>query len=356
MVSLATLTQGTSEWLADSYEPRTIAAFQEDLPGPCCGIADLGGGKLAWTVLKPGKVEVYDVEVGFAEWSTEGLDRPQYIALVPGESTRIWVTSPDNNCIYWLDAGGGALDGGIPVTDPETDETKPVLIEAKGLSSPRGLTFWQNASKTDPDSDIVSGFVWVADSGNDRLVAFHPESGEAVRTMGQGLIKCPVDVQAIDLEKMAVVSRTGGHVFAQDGSLLFRFNCYMMIGNAVTFDARAEHGLLAVADEYTDRICLFCGHTGSFVRSIAGTGMFSEGTGAHKSLAFHIGEEGYGCKLFFADYKTRRLCKLDVGRQEKPTLPPKPKEAEEEHVRFGKTTKKWKFKRLPTRELDSGSL
>merc|ERR1711972_275552 len=127
--------------------------------------------------------------------------------------------------------------------------------------------------------------------------------------MGQSFVQCPLDVTAMDAKRLAVVCRAGGHIFDPEGNLLCRFNFHMMIGNAVAWDPRGEHGLLIVTDEYTDRLVIFDAGSGETLRTMH-TGI-SEGSFAHKGLAWHDcleGEEGYGRRVYIADSVQKRIC------------------------------------------------
>jgi len=302
--------------LVDGYSSKVCEVVS--VPGECCGVCDLRDGRIAWTVKDTAKVVCYDEDADCTEWTVPCPGKPHGICFVfdEEEQPRVWVSDADNDCIYLLDAGTGEHEITIPMPDsPGSDDPQPSgTFDGKGLKSPRGLTHWEDVPE--PGSSEV----WVADSGNDRLVAFHPQSGETLRTMGQSFVQCPLDVTAMDSKRLAVVCRSGGHVFDPEGNLLCRFNFHMMIGNAVAFDPRGDHGLLVVADEYTDRLVLFDAASGDQLRIFrAATG---EGSFAHKGLAWHEGEEGYGRRVYIADGLQRRISKVAVGPQSRPPTPP----------------------------------
>lgn len=343
----------SAQAFAEKIESRATTIVE--ISGNCNSITMLLDGRCFWTLWDSGKVECYDLEAKCPEWTAEDCGQPHACAYVEGDPPRLWVTDPGRDRILWLDTGTGEITHWLP----SEDYLHSCTFDGKALKQPRGLTVWQavarvpepveapaaaaegegppqapapaagtaeaQATAEDPaeaqataasaEPAEVPCEVWVADSGNHRVVGLNPENGKAFQTMGEGLLDTPQDVEAMDPSRLAVVCRKGGHVFSPKGELLLRFNWHLMIPSAVTFDARGSEGLLLTADEYTPRICMFNATTGEHVLTLPSTGL-CEGTFAYKGLAMYKAEDGT-YSLLVADSMHQRL-----GAMKAPTPPP----------------------------------
>lgn len=241
------------------------------------------------------------------EWSVTHGGRPHALCYVDDDPPRLWVTDTERDQILFLEPGNGEAIQRHPEEDEEEEDPEAFLCtfecEGKRLLKPRGLTLWEDVGEEG------SSEVWVADSGNNRLVAFDPVKGGATRSMnGSGLLSVPVDVVAMDSHRLASVCRRGGHIFSPQGELLARFNWHLMVPTAVVFDDRGADGLILTADEYTQRISMFHGSTGVHLRTISETGL-CEGSFAYKGFAMNETKTG-AKRLLIADSGNRRIAAI----------------------------------------------
>lgn len=289
---------GSPEELAERFSSRQAAAVAE-VSGQCTSVALLRDGRTFWTLRDLGKIECYDLEAKCPEWIKEHGGALHALCYVDGDPPKLWVTDTERDRILLLDPGNGEMAWAIPNRELPAAAT----LDGKALLKPLGLTLWEDVPQ--PGSSEI----WVADSGNHRLLGFDLETGAAIRSMsGNGLLTVPTDVTAMDMHRLASVCRRGGHIFSPRGELLARFNWHLMVPSAVTFDDRGLHGLLITADEYTQRISIFDGGTGAHLRTLSDTGI-CEGSFAIKGMVMNDDEQGTR-RIMIADSGNRRICSV----------------------------------------------
>lgn len=307
--------------LAEQYGMRPTKAI--DTTSRCVGLASIGDGRIVWTLPDEGRVQCCDAWTWVVEWTADDCGDPRAVGLVPMDGySQLWVVDTKGSRIVWLNASTGGHEGELP--DPDDLDRRKFEFAELPLSRPHGIAVLQDPA-LDLEVDPVPTEIWVADTDNNRLVGFRSDTGEPFGSIGEDLLDQPRDVAALDFPRLATVCRRGGHVFSRSGELLCRFNFHLMVPTALTFDTRGAGGVMVVVDEYTERVLIFCATTGEHLRTLSDTG-FCTGSDIEKGVAFAMGRDGYGCRLYVADDRNKQICEYIVSAQSKPPTPMPPPE------------------------------